>query len=68
MDAVRVAQITGTIPENINFAVKTGALRDFLDKHNIPYKAVTSAAEEKTAEIAEKARAYTMHISCPVNK
>ena len=31
LDGVRVVRATGTIPENINFAIKTGALRDFLD-------------------------------------
>ena len=31
LNALRVAKATGDIPENINFAIKTGALRDFLD-------------------------------------
>jgi S1-C subfamily serine protease len=31
INALRVAKITETIPENVNFAIKAGALRDFLD-------------------------------------
>jgi S1-C subfamily serine protease len=31
LDALRVVKATGEIPQNINFAIKTGALRDFLD-------------------------------------
>src|SRR3954451_12342550 len=31
LDALRVVRTTGTLPENINFAIKTGVLRDFLD-------------------------------------
>jgi hypothetical protein len=31
LNALKVAKATGEIPENINFAIKTGALRDFLD-------------------------------------
>lgn len=68
LDSLRVVQITGTLPENINFAVKTGPLRDFLDRQSVPYKAVAPATELKTAEIAEKARGFTVQISCVVNK
>jgi S1-C subfamily serine protease len=38
LDVLRVARYTGTIPENINFAIKTGALRDFLDNSVVPYE------------------------------
>ncbi len=38
LDAVRMARATGTIPENINFAIKTGALRDFLDNSAVMYR------------------------------
>ena len=31
LNTFRFARATGNIPENINFAIKTGALRDFLD-------------------------------------
>ena len=31
LDALRMVKATGDIPQNINFAIKTGALRDFLD-------------------------------------
>ena len=33
---LRIAAATGNIPENINFAIKTGALRDFLDNSWCP--------------------------------
>ena len=31
INALKFAKATGDMPENINFAIKTGALRDFLD-------------------------------------
>jgi S1-C subfamily serine protease len=31
LNALKFAKATGNIPENINFAIKTGTLRDFLD-------------------------------------
>lgn len=61
---LRIAAATGDIPENINFAIKTGALRDFLDNSVVPYQTAEPRGELKTTDIAGNARAYTMLISC----
>ena len=50
--------------ENINFAIKTGALRDFLDNSVVPYQISDAKEELKTADIARNARAFTFLISC----
>jgi S1-C subfamily serine protease len=64
LNALKVAKATGDRPENINFAIKTGALRDFLDNSVVPYRTSEPTSEMKTAEIASAARTYTMLISC----
>jgi len=64
LDAVKFVRATGNIPENINFAIKTGALRDFLDNSVVPYQTADSKADLKTPEIAGNARAYTLLITC----
>ena len=64
LDGLRIAVATGSIPENINFAIKTGALRDFLDNSVVPYQTAEPKGEFKTTDIAGNARAYTMLISC----
>ena len=64
LNAVRFAKVTGDIPENVNFAIKTGAVRDFLDNSVIPYQTSDAGAEQKTTQIASDARAYTMLITC----
>ncbi len=64
LDALRFARYTGSIPENINFAIKTGALRDFLDNSVVAYETTAPGTELKTADIAANARAYTLLISC----
>jgi S1-C subfamily serine protease len=64
LNALKVAKATGNIPENINFAIKTGALRDFLDNNVISYRTADSTSELKTSEIASAARTYTILISC----
>jgi S1-C subfamily serine protease len=64
INALKFVRATGNIPENINFAIKTGAIRDFLDNSVVPYQTAEPRGELKTAEIAGSARAYTLLISC----
>ena len=40
LHALKFVRATGNIPENINFAIKTGAIRDFLDNSVVPYETV----------------------------
>lgn len=64
LNALKIAKATGSIPENINFAIKSGALRDFLDNNVVSFRTADSTSEMKTSEIASSARAYTILISC----
>jgi S1-C subfamily serine protease len=64
LNALKFVKATGNIPENINFAIKTGALRDFLDNSVVSYQTADSKTDVKTADIARRARAFTLLISC----
>jgi hypothetical protein len=64
LDAIGMMRATGNIPENINFAIKTGALRDFLDNSTVAYETAAAGGELKTPEIADRARAFTLLITC----
>src|SRR6478752_3603230 len=64
LNALKFARATGNIPENINFAIKTGMLRDFLDNSVVPYQTTDSKNELKTSDVARNARASTLLISC----
>ena len=64
LNALSVARVTGDVPQNINFAIKTGAIRDFLDNSVVPYETAAPGPELKTADIATNARGYTLLISC----
>jgi S1-C subfamily serine protease len=64
LSAVKFAKMLGDIPQNINFAIKTGAVRDFLDNSVVAYQAVEPSIELKIADIAKSARTYTVLISC----
>jgi S1-C subfamily serine protease len=66
LNALKFVKATGNIPENINFAIKTGALRDFLDNSVVQYQTADAKNELKTSDIARSARAYTLLITCTV--
>lgn len=65
LNALRVAQMTGDIPQNINFAIKLAPLKTLLERNGIPYEG--GGAHERTLdneEIAEHARAFTTPVFC----
>jgi len=64
INALKFVRATGNIPENINFAIKTGMIRDFLDNSVVPYQTAEPKGEQKTTDIAGAARSYTLLISC----
>ena len=64
INALKFAKATGDMPENINFAIKPGALRDFLDNSVVPYQTSDAKPDLGTADIAKNARDFTLLISC----
>jgi len=64
INVIKFAKATGDIPENINFAIKTGAVRDFLDNSVVSYQTAEPKTKLETADIARNARAYTVLVSC----
>ncbi len=64
LDAIKIAKATGSLPENVNFAISEGTARAFLDAHSVPYKTARSNRTMPTADIAAKAKGYTVLIEC----
>ena len=42
LDAIKIANATGMLPENVNFAISQGAARAFLDTHDVAYQTARS--------------------------
>lgn len=65
LNALRVAQMTGDIPQNINFAVKLGPVRALLDANAVQYAAGADRSRPLTnQQIAALARAFTTPVFC----
>jgi hypothetical protein len=62
LDALAIAQITGDIPQNVNFAIKESVARAMLDDYGIEY--ITEAAPQGPIDEAAKAKAATVYIQC----
>ena len=63
-DAELAASEHRTLVSKIDKAIKTGALRDFLDKSAIDYWTGAATTELKVTEIAARARSYVLNIGC----
>jgi S1-C subfamily serine protease len=54
----------GTIPENVNFAIKASVIRDFLESKGIDYATAPSTANVATPTIAEQAKDAVVAVEC----
>ncbi|HLT26977.1 MAG TPA: serine protease [Zeimonas sp.] len=65
LNALRVAQMTGDIPQNINFAVKLEPLKALLDANGVRYEGGSAHAPVlENQDIAMRARAFTTPVFC----
>ena len=64
LDAVRVAEVTGDIPQNVNFAIKGALVRGFLDIHGIAYQRQVSNKKLAPTQLAESAHNFTVAVHC----
>ena len=64
LNAVKVAGLTGDIPQNVNFAISSNALRAFLDAKGANYKEVGRESDLRGEQIAARAGAFTVLVEC----
>ena len=64
LNALNIAQVTGDIPQNINYAINAAVVRTFLDANNIDYVTVPPGNTPSMADIAQQARRFTVRIEC----
>lgn len=61
-----MAKYTGTLPQNVNFAISGQTLSAFLKAHKVPYKTGGSffAWEKSLADLGDEAREWTTLVEC----
>ena len=63
LNDLSVARATGTIPQNVNFAIKGSLARMFLEIHGVPYRRAP-AGGLSPKDIASFARGFTVAVEC----
>ncbi len=64
LNVVRVHEMTGDIPQNVNFAIKAALARGFLEAAGVDYQSRLPRAARATADIAAEARDFVVKIEC----
>jgi uncharacterized protein len=64
LNAAKIAELTGDIPQNVNFAVSPLVLRGFLDANNVQYQPVSTNKMLSIADVTDMARKFTYLIQC----
>ena len=64
LNALKMAEYTGDVSQNINFAISSNALRAFLDSKGVNYKEIGREPDLKGEEIAKKAVEFTVLVEC----
>lgn len=65
LNALRIAGVTGDLPQNVNFAVNGATLQSFLEANGIAFRAAPAGgAPLSAADVGEAAARYTVAIVC----
>jgi S1-C subfamily serine protease/lipoprotein NlpI len=64
LNASAMLKNTGSIPQNVNFAIKSNIVREFLDAKGITYDAATSSTKLEAADVAERGVRSTVLVEC----
>jgi TPR repeat protein len=64
LNAVRIAQETGDVPQNVNFALKGAIVRSFLEIHGIEYSRQPSDEALTPEDLAALAHGFTVAVTC----
>jgi S1-C subfamily serine protease len=64
INALTMVKAIGSIPQNVNFAIKSNIAREFLDAKSIAYETATSVTKSEPADVAEKGVRSTVLVEC----
>ena len=64
VDALKFAGSTNTLPQNVNFAIKSSVAIDFLETHRVMVEAAANTQHLAPEAVADRAAAISVHIVC----
>jgi S1-C subfamily serine protease len=64
LDVLKVAAAIDDVPQNVNFAIKSAVLTNFLDANGISYSLSGVRSSLQPAELAEEAKSISVFVKC----
>jgi len=64
LNELAVLEATGTLSQNVNFAVKSSSINTFLNVTRIQYRSSASVRKLDRADVVERARKFTALVDC----
>ena len=64
LDAIKVAEATNDVAQNVNFAIKTTVLTNFLDASGVSYTTAGAGQSLQSSDLAERAKSISVLIRC----
>ena len=64
LDTLKVASVTDDVTQNVNFAIKTSVVMNFLDAAGVGYSTRTRQGFLPPPDVADQARGFSVWISC----
>lgn len=64
LNALKVAGLTGDLPQNVNFAIHGTVARSFLDARGVRYETAPSRTKLEIPDVGDRAREFTVVLQC----
>jgi uncharacterized protein len=64
IDGLALASVTGSLPQNVNFAIKASVAAAFLDAQNVPHEDTPEQNALSTPDLTAHARSFTAKVLC----
>lgn len=64
LNPIKLLDLTGALPQNVNFAIKLEAVTEFLSAARVPFQRSTARDPVGGVELVRDARRYTVLIAC----
>ena len=64
LDALKIAERVGDLPQNVNFAIRGDVVRGFLEANNVVFTSAGDSSRLENTEIASRGAATTVRVRC----
>jgi hypothetical protein len=64
LNAMKIAKVTGDIPQNINFAINGAVAKSFLDANSVEYELASSGKRLESSDVGGQAKKFTLLLEC----